>query len=905
MLYEIFGEENRTMKQLQQGFCEDGSELDVDENGIPLSAVQATIAAEDRHFCEHSGFDVKGFFRALLQNLMGNRVGGSTLTQQLVKNAILSNEKTITRKVKELVLSLELERRYTKDEILQIYFNEIPYGSTYYGLEAAAQNYFGVSAHELTLAQTATLAALPKAPTTYLNDPERLVARRDYILGEMLELGFITQEEHDAAIQEETPVEVSLTNIEAPHFVLYVKEQLEERYGRGAVEQGGLKVITSLDYDLQIIAEEEVRKGVDENHERYAITNGALVAIDPNTGQIVAMVGSKDYFDDEIDGQVNVTTRLRQPGSSMKPIVYAKAFEMGYTPNTVLWDVETTFPTVTGDYTPHDYDETERGPVRVRDAIQMSLNIPAVKMVYLVGVENALDFATSLGYSSFGDHSAFGLSLVLGGGEVKLLEHTNAYAILANEGMRHDLVSILRVEDTEGVVLEEWKEREGKQVIDQNVARTITHVLTDNEARTPIFGANSYLQLGERPVAAKTGTTNDYRDGWLLGYTPSLAAGVWVGNNDNTPLNKAGGSIGAGPIWNGFMKRALEGKPIETFSAPEIKATGKAVLDGEISSTTVVIDRASGKLATEYTPDSYREERVYAQYHSILHYVDPDDPLGPAPEHPEEDPMYETWELGIQKWIEKKQAETGVEILNESPPTEEDDVHVPANFPSVKIVSPENNEAFEERSLTISVSASAPRGVRRVEFYLDGQYLGSDASSPFGSSITIPSSIGRGVHTLKAVAYDDIDNAGSDTVTIQVNTDAESSKLELIDPKNGQTIERSSDLYTVVVSLQDPENYRSVSIYAEDRASGATALIAQTLNPSSPFLTFDWSLPISGAWALSARALSDDGSTELSTAGVLVEIVAGREEEKVEEVQEVQEGEEESIFIPETDLDLF
>lgn len=905
VLYEIFGEENRTLKQLQEGFCGDGSELDVDENGIPLSAIQATIAAEDRHFCEHSGFDVKGFLRALAQNLMGNRVGGSTLTQQLVKNAILSSEKTITRKVKELILSLELERRYTKDEILQIYFNEIPYGSTYYGLEAAAQNYFGVSAHELTLPQTATLAALPKAPTTYLNDPERLMARRDYILGEMLELGFITQEEHDAAIKEETPVEVSLTNIEAPHFVLYVKEQLEERYGRGAVEQGGLKVLTSLDYDLQMIGEEEVRRGVDENRERYAITNGALVAIDPNTGQILAMVGSKDYFDDEIDGQVNVTTRLRQPGSSMKPVIYAKAFEIGYTPNTVLWDVETTFPTVTGDYTPHNYDETERGPVRVREAIQMSLNIPAVKMVYLVGVETALDFATSLGYSSFGDHSAFGLSLVLGGGEVKLLEHTNAYAILANEGMRHDLASILRVEDSQGVVLEEWKEREGKQVIDQNVARMITHVLTDNEARTPIFGANSYLQLGERPVAAKTGTTNDYRDGWLLGYTPSLAAGVWVGNNDNTPLNRAGGSIGAGPIWNGFMKRALEGKPIETFPAPEIKATGKAVLDGEISSTTVEIDRASGKLATEYTPDSYREERMYAQYHSILHYVDRNDPLGPAPEHPEEDPMYEAWELGIQKWIEKKQAETGIEILNESPPTEQDDLHVPANFPSVRIVSPENDEALDERTLAISVSASAPRGVRRVEFYLDGQYLGSNASSPFGSSTTIPNSIGRGVHTLKAVAYDDIDNAGSDTVTIQVNADAGNSNLELIDPKNGQTIERSSDLYTVVVSLQDPENYRSVSIYAEDRTSGATALIAQTLNPSSPFLTFDWSLPISGAWALSARAISSDGSTEVSTAGVLVEIIE-RSSPTTESTEEPIDGEAtENIFIPETDLELF
>src|SRR3989339_434971 len=877
VLYEIFGDENRTLVRLQEGFCGDGSELDLDENGIPLFAAQATIAAEDHSFCEHSGFDVKGFARAVFQNLIGNRVGGSTIKQQLVKNAILSSEKTFTRKIKELILSLELERRYTKDELLQIYLNEIPYGSTYYGIEAAAQNYFNKTVHELTLAQAATLASLPKATTFYLNNPDRLQARRDYVLGEMLDQEFITQEEHDAAILEQTPVEVSLTNIDAPHFVLYVKELLEETYGRSAVEQGGLKVVTTLDYDMQMIAEEEVLKGVDENRERYGLTNSALVAIDPKTGQILSMVGSKDYFDDEIDGQVNVTTRLRQPGSSFKPIVYAKSFEMGYTPNTVLWDVETTFPTVTGNYTPHNYDLGELGPLRVRDALQRSLNIPAVKMAYLVGVENALDFATSLGYSTFGDHSAFGLSLVLGGGEVKLLEHTNAYATFANEGVYHDTVPILRVEDNDGTVLEEWRAREGKKVMDANAARTLSHVLSDNAARAPVFGASSYLQLGERPVAAKTGTTNDYIDGWLMGYTPSLAVGVWVGNNDNTPMNRAGGSIGAGPIWSGFMTRVLQGKAIEYFTSPVIEATGKAVLDGSIGSTTVVIDRASGKLATEYTPDSYREERTYAQYHSILHYVDREDPTGSVPEHPEDDEMYASWEAGITAWLQKKQEETGTPILNEEPPTEEDDLHVPKNFPSVRITNPDNNHDLDTRSFTISVSADAPRGVSRAEFYIDGQYLGSDSNSPWSLATTIPSSISRGVHTLKVVAYDDIDNSGSDTVTIQLNADAGSESLELIDPKNGQTIERQSETYTVVVSLKDPEGYRSVSLYAEDLSTGSTTLASQTLDPSSPFLTFDWSLPASGTWALSAKAISDDGSTELSTAGVLVEIVPASE----------------------------
>src|SRR3989338_5697158 len=422
--------------------------------------------------------------------------------------------------------------------MLQIYLNEILYGSTYYAIEAATQNYYKKSVNDLTLGQTATLAALPKATTFYLNNADRLQARRDYILGEMLDLDFITQEEHDAALLEETPVKVSLTNIDAPHFVHYVKEQLEETYGPRAVEEGGLKVITTLDYDKQKIAEEEVLKGVDALSDRYGFSNGALVALDPKNGQIRAMVGSKDYFDDTIDGQVNVATRLRQPGSSFKPIVYTKAFAMGYTPNTILWDVETTFPTITGPYTPHNYDGTEHGPITMRKALQGSLNIPAVKTVYLVGLENALNFATSLGYSSFSDHSAFGLSVVLGGGEVKLLEHVNAYATFANEGVKNETVSILRVEDSDGTIIEEWKSQEGKRVLDTAIARTITHVLKDNEARSYVFGPNSYLQLGERPAAAKTGTTNDYRDAWTVGYTPSLAAGVWTGNNNNSQMKR-------------------------------------------------------------------------------------------------------------------------------------------------------------------------------------------------------------------------------------------------------------------------------------------------------------------------------------------------------------------------------
>ncbi len=902
LLYEIFGEENRTLKQLQEGFCEDDG-VEFKEDGIPLYAVQATIAAEDRKFCEHGGFDVKGLARAVFQNLRGNRVGGSTLTQQLVKNAILSSEKTFTRKAKELILSVELERRYTKDEILQIYFNEIPYGSTYYGIEAAAQNYFGLSVDELTIGQAATIASLPKAPTTYLNNPDRLVARRDYILSEMKELGFITEDEHNDAVAEETPVEVKFSNIDAPHFVLHVKEQLEETYGRRAVEEGGMKVLTTLDYDKQQIAEEEVALGVEENAERYEFSNAALVAMDPRNGQVLSMVGSKDYFDDEIDGQVNVATRLRQPGSSFKPIVFTKAFEMGYTPNTVVWDVLTDFPTFSGLYTPRNYDLNERGPVRLRDALQGSLNIPAVKMIYMVGVENALDFASSLGYSSFSDHSAFGLSLVLGGGEVQLLEHVNAYGVFANEGVRNDIVTILRVEDAQGSVLEEYKEQEGMRVLDENTARTITHVLSDNGARIPFFGDNSPLVVPGHAVAAKTGTTNDYRDGWLMGYTPSLVVGVWGGNNDNSEMKRgAGGSTVAGPIWNSFMRRALEGVSPESFRSPIISKTGKSVLDGHIDSRTVVVDKASGKLATQFTPDSYKEERTYAQYHSLLHYVNKDDLLGDAPTGLESDENYIAWEQGVSTWLATREEETGIKITQDVPPEEEDDVHVAENFPVVSIESPRRNQRLDGRDLSIDVNASAPRGVSRVEFYIDGLYLETDVNAPFAFSGMLPSLIDKGLHTIKVVAYDDIDNSGSATVSVQVSEDAPDASLEMIDPKHGQTIDRIVDVYTVILSLDDPAEYSSVSIFADELGGGSRELVGQILNPSSPFLSIEWELPASGTFALSARA-NRSGGENLQTPGVLVTIVpVDAPEEPGSESEEV--GEEE-VFVPDSTLDLF
>jgi len=875
LLYEIFGEENRTLAKFQEGFCKDGEAFEFDEEGIPLHALQATIAAEDARFCTHHGFSVKGLARAVV--FQGRRGGGSTLTQQLVKNAILTNERRISRKIKELILSIELERRYSKDEILQIYFNEIPYGSTYYGIRSATQNYYDKEVKDLTIAQAATLAAMPQAPTTYLNNPDRLTERRDWIIGRMLELEFITEEEANAALAEESSLQVDITNIQAPHFVFHVKEQLDETYGQRQVETGGLKVITSLDYELQKIGEEEVLAGVEARSEQYDFENASLVAIDPKTGQVLTMVGSKDFFSEEIDGQVNVATRLRQPGSSFKPIVYAKAFDFGYTPNTVLWDVKTNFPTATGTYSPNNYDLGERGPIRIREALQTSLNIPAVKALYLVGVDNAIDFAESLGYTSFGDRSNFGLSVVLGGAEVKLLEHVNAYATFANEGTHHNIVTILRVEDAEGAILEQWQEEKGTEVLSQNIARTITNVLSDNNARAATFGTGSPLQLGARPVAAKTGTTNDYRDAWTVGYTPSLAVGVWAGNNDNSEMQRgAGGSTVTAPIWNAFMKRALEDKPVESFTPPSIPQTGKAILDGRLDTTTAVVDTASGKLATEYTPESFREERMFAEYHTILHYIERSSPTAPAP-NPPTDPYYESWEAAVQDWIRRKQEETGIVISQEAAPTEFDDVHIPENFPSVTIHTPRDNQSFATRTISVEVEARAPRGVSRVEFYIDGFFLGSDVSEPFRIDRSIPSSISRGYHTLKVLAYDDVDNVGSDTVGISVENDAISSGVELLDPKNGQSIERTSEPFTAVVSLDSPTDFVSVSVYQESIGVGGRILVETKTDPTTPFLTFAWTLPEPGDWVLFASGVKMSGEV-VETAGIVVSVHEGSSE---------------------------
>jgi len=822
LLYEIAGEEKRTLVTLDE---------------IPQYVVWATLTAEDRKFYDHGGIDFKGIARAIFVDVitLSRNQGASTITQQLVKNAILTNEKTFTRKFKELILAVALERRYTKDEIMQLYLNEIPYGSRNYGIQAAAETYFNKPAVELTLAESATLAAIPQATTYYLNNPDELKSRRDWILGDMAELGYITQEEADAAMGEDTSIDLEIEDTNATHFVLWVKEQLEEEYTTKEVEQGGLTVITTINYDMQVAAQEAIVNNYEARGELYGFNNSGLVALDPKNGHILAMVGSRDYSDDEIDGKINVTVQPLQPGSSIKPIIYAAGFEKGYTPDSILWDVVTTFPSSTGAYTPKNYDLGEHGPVTIREAIQGSLNIPAVKMIYLIGVDSAINFAEKLGYSTLADRSRFGLSMVLGGAEVTLLDHVSAYSVFASEGTYREPISILKVTDSNGEVLQEYEDNKGEQVVDANITRMMSNILSDDVARAPFFGGGSYLTLGTRPVAAKTGTTNDYNDAWTIGYTPSLVAGVWTGNTDGSEMNRgSGGSTVAAPVWNEFMKSALEGTAVEYFTAPEIPTTGKAILDGEIPSELVVIDKASGKLATDRTPESYREEKNCGEYHTILHYVIPSDPKGKVPEENERDSAYTTWETAVQNYIttyndKLKDGEAPLEACEV--PTEEDDLHIKANEPEIKIDSPEKNDDLS-REFKVDIEAGAPRGISRIEYQIDGTTIKTSSSSS-GVNITLPSWVNVGSHTLKVIAYDNIDNSSGDEVDINVTEAGASASARITNPFSGQEIEMTGDAYTVVVEISNVSEVSALTLTANNLWTGASEIIHETSSPTS------------------------------------------------------------------------
>lgn len=724
LLYELHGEEKRTI-------------IPFDE--IPDIVKKATIAVEDRNFYLHAAIDWRSLARAFIVNVTNAGIvqGGSTITQQLAKNAFLDPDRTITRKIKEVFLSYRLEKKYSKDEILGLYLNRIPYGSNAYGIEAAAQTFFNKEAKALGVAETAFLVGLPKAPSYYSpwgSHLKEALARKNQTLSQMRNAGIITGDEQLRAEKEIIKFAPKLSAIKAPHFVMMIQEYLTEKYGEDLIRTGGLRVRTTLDWDLQQSAEKAVTEGAARNEKLYKGKNAALVAEDPKTGQILAFVGGRDYFNESIDGNFNVAANgLRQPGSSIKPFAYYTAFVKGLSPDTVLFDVETEFDT-TGDpersYKPHNFDGKFRGPISLRSSLAESINVTAVKTLYIAGTGNVIKAAHAMGITTLNEKNRYGLTLALGGGEVKLADMVAAYSTLAQDGVRHRQSFIISIEDAKGKILEKYEDEKNRVAEAQSI-RLVNSILKDRDARAPLFGAGSALtSFGNQEVAIKTGTTNDYRDAWTFGYTPALVAGVWAGNSDNKPLEKNGGSIlAAVPIWSAFMREALRDRPIESFPEPESALRGKEVLDGN------------------YAPNG--------EIHSILNYIDKNDILGTEPINPGMDPQFENWEKGIFEWMEKNP-----EFRARMPGTASSTLGI-----SIDMRTPKNGD-FVSSPFTVEAAISGSENINRIQTLINGMVVMDEQITP-SKSHTYRSVIGTALgtqNTLSIKAYSEKGSTSNDIV---------------------------------------------------------------------------------------------------------------------------------------------
>lgn len=633
---------DRTGQVLLYDYNRDARRDAVSLSEISSYAVHAVLAIEDASFYEHGGIRVSSIIRAVLADLFGGgpTQGGSTITQQVVKNTLLTTEKSVVRKAHEWVLAIKMERAYSKDHIIETYLNDVPYGGTLYGIEAASEAFFGIPAKDLNLAQSAYLAAILQAPSFYSpygSHTDLLAERKNLVLSRMKELGFITEEEFVAAKEAEVAFSAQAgSSVIAPHFVFYILDELRTKYGESAL-RSGLSVTTTLDADLQSQTESIVSSYAEKNLKNFGANNAASIVIDPATGQILTMVGSKDFFSTEIDGQFNATLALRQPGSAFKPFVYALALMKGFTRNTVVFDVPTQFSTacepsdITNSeppcYAPQNYDSQFRGPMTFESALVQSINVPAVQVLYLVGVRNAVAFAQSFGLSSLGDPDRYGLTLVLGGGEVRLFDLASAYGVFAADGVRNPATGILSVSDAGGVILESFSPTPF-QVIPPRVARGISAMLSNNAARE--YGANNPFYFPGYDVASKTGTTNDTRDAWVIGYSPSIVVGAWAGNNDNSPMIKSVAGFIVAPWWHEIMAYALTKYPKAYFGEPEpIYSTLPPLLQGNWQ-----------------VPD--RNGAIFP--HSLLYWVDKSNPLGPPAPAPEQDAQYRYWEYAIGTW---------------------------------------------------------------------------------------------------------------------------------------------------------------------------------------------------------------------------------------------------------------
>lgn len=589
LLFEIYSTQNRTVVPLER---------------IPQQLRQATIAIEDKDFYNHPGFDIRGILRAIYVDAKDKQLqGGSTITQQLIKSALLTPETTLIRKIKEIVLAFWAERQYTKNQILELYFNYVPYGGTAWGIEAASQVYFGKDVDKLNLAESSYLAGLPRAPSLYspfLSDGTKGKRRQKEVLAAMVRDKYITQKQADEAYKQKLVFLSSDVPIKAPHFVMYVKELLIEKYGISEVERGGLQVTTSIDMQKQAMAEQIVTSEVEKSG-YLGIGNGAALITNPKNGDILAMVGSRGYFDAEHDGNVNITTSLRQPGSTIKLLTYALALSRGYTEATVLNDTPLTIKNPgAASYTPVNYDGVFHGRVPLRIAFANSYNIPAVRTAQDMGVGDIVEFGKEMGITSWGDSSNYGVSITLGGADTTMLDLASVYGVIANLGKRVEIDPILEVKDSSGKVLLQKKVIE-KEVVSPGVAFIVSDILADNKARSRAFGPNSPLVIPGHRVSVKTGTTDNKRDNWTIGFTPDIVVAAWVGNNDNTPLSPslASGITGAAPIWNQIMTKALQTSPASEYVIPS-EVVKKSCFGYEA----YFIKGTEGKLSCRYQPPS-------------------------------------------------------------------------------------------------------------------------------------------------------------------------------------------------------------------------------------------------------------------------------------------------------------
>jgi len=787
LLYEVYGDKNRTLVKLEN---------------VSSYVVQATLSAEDSEFYLHKGYSIRGIMRALKNTFFGGSLqGGSTLTQQAIKNTLLTQERTVVRKIKELILSLQLEGRYTKDEILQMYLNESPYGGLNYGIYSASKAYFNKEPKDLTMAESAYLAGLTQSPTYYSqfgSSPEAGIERKNYVLYLMKERGwvekdgkrhYITEEQYEQAKSENLKFDTARVPIEAPHFVYYVRQYLTNILGQEAVEMGGLKVKTTLDLNVQRLAQEIVTDELDAS-ENLNVYNGGMIVLDPKTGGILAMVGSKGYNLDpepencisggtgenscKFDPYVNVTLVSRQPGSAIKPITYATMLSQGYTAAYPLLDVPTKFEGSAPDepYVPENYDGKFRGIVSLRKALGNSLNIPAVKALKIVGIGNMIDQAEKMGITTFKDRSRYGLALTLGGGETKLLELTGAFSVFAAEGIYREPTPIIEVTDQQGNVVYKPSQVE-KRALSEEVAFLISDILSDDGARSDVFGAGSLLNIPGKQVAVKTGTTDDKRDNYAIGYTPSVVAGVWVGNSNNEKMNPyiASGISGASPIWNKFMTEYLKDKKNEKFETPKTvkkvevdKITGglpykdnekRSEWFAENTEPTAVSDwyqriqicKIDGRIANEGCKDADKTEtkdfiRVKAEY--------------------------PYWQSAVDSWIKdnynndkkyfpplmtSKLEFDGDEVKNKS------DVNV-------EIVGVDDEDSVY-LNFRLNAEVSCYYDVEKVTFYMDGEKIGEDSKSPYGYNLELKSS-DIGTHTFKVTARDEKDNKGEYEVKLNV-----------------------------------------------------------------------------------------------------------------------------------------